>query len=90
MAYLMPDSVESSPTTELSWTQLIPDKERVSRVRITDPKDLKEVPAEEVPMTDANGKPRVKERRSSLLGNFQKHLRMSLKAVSDSPGQLSR
>lgn len=89
MAYLTPES-ESSTTADLSWTQLISDKPRATIVRIDEkPKDMN---PEEEKLNDSNEishKPR-RERRESLMGTFHRHLRMSLKAVSDSPGTLTR
>lgn len=88
MAYLTPES-ESSTTADLSWTQLITtDKPRPSIVRIDD-KPPKEMNPEEVQLNAGEGKPR-RERRESLMGTFHRHLRMSLKAVSESPGPLTR
>lgn len=90
MAYLTPES-ESSTTADLSWTQLITtDKPRPSIVRIDD-KPPKEINPDEVQLnsSDSSNRPR-RERRESLMGTFHRHLRMSLKAVSESPGPLTR
>lgn len=89
MAYLTPES-ESSTTADLSWTQLIPDKQRPTVVRISDDKP-KEMNPDEVQLNPSENlqKPR-RERRESLMGTFHRHLRMSLKAVSESPGPLTR
>lgn len=90
MAYLTPES-ESSTTADLSWTQLIAtDKPRPSIVRIDD-KPPKEINPEEVQLNsnETTNKPR-RERRESLMGTFHRHLRMSLKAVSEAPGPLTR
>jgi hypothetical protein len=93
MAYLTPES-ESSTTAELSWTQLIPDKPEklrpiIGRVTIDD-KPPKEMNPDEVQLnSDSSHIPR-RERRESLMGTFHRHLRMSLKAVSESPGPLTR
>lgn len=94
MAYLTPES-ESSTTADLSWTQLIAtDKPRPTIVRIDD-KPPKEMNPEEVQLnSNENTTHTRRERRESLihrhLGTFHRHLRMSLKAVSESPGPLSR
>jgi hypothetical protein len=92
MAFLTPES-ESSTTADLSWTQLITEKPpRPTIVRISDEKP-KEMNPEEVQLNTAEGGttqvPR-RERRESLMGTFHRHLRMSLKAVSESPGPLTR
>lgn len=91
MAYLTPDS-ESSPTTDLSWTQLITERQKPTIVRIDE--KPKEINPEEVQLngsneTTTNRRPQ-RERRESLIGTFNRHLRMSLKAVSESPGPLTR
>lgn len=89
MAYLTPES-ESSTTVDLSWTQLLADKPRPTIVRIDD-KPPKEMNPDEVQLnsTDNPLRPR-RERRESLMGTFHRHLRQSLKAVSESPGPLTR
>lgn len=89
MAYLTPES-ESSNNADLSWTQLITDKPRPTIVRISDDKP-KEMNPDEVQLNPSENlqKPR-RERRESLMGTFHRHLRMSLKAVSESPGPLTR
>lgn len=92
MAYLTPES-ESSTTADLSWTQLItpPDKPRATIVRISDDKP-KEMNPDEVQLnnnTNENSH-RPRQRRESLMGTFHRHLRQSLKAVSESPGPLTR
>lgn len=88
MAYLTPES-ESSTTADLSWTQLISDKPRTTIVRIDDkPKEMN--PEEEKLNTNDTTNKTRRERRESLMGTFHRHLRMSLKAVSDSPGTLTR
>lgn len=87
MAYLTPES-ESSTTGDLSWTQLISDKPRATMVRIDD--KPKEINPEEVQLGSNVTRPR---RRESLMGQFHRHLgsvRMSLKAVSEGPGPLTR
>lgn len=87
MAYLTPES-ESSTTADLSWTQLLNDKSRPSIVRIDDkPKDMN---PEEVQLNSNESAHRPRVRRESLMGTFHRHLRMSLKAVSESPGPLTR
>lgn len=92
MAYLTPES-ESSPTTDdLSWTQLISERQRPTIVRIDD--KPKEMNPDEVQLNgsteNATRRPPQRERRESLIGTFNRHLRMSLKAVSESPGPLTR
>ncbi|XP_070492013.1 G protein-activated inward rectifier potassium channel 3-like isoform X2 [Chironomus tepperi] len=90
MAYLTPES-ESSPTTDLSWTQLITERQKPTIVRIDE--KPKEMNPEEVQLngnTNENGRRPPRERRESILGTFNRHLRMSLKAVSESPGPLTR
>lgn len=89
MAYLTPES-ESSPTTDNSWTQLITERQKPAIVRIDE--KPKEINPEEVQLNGSNetkGRPQ-RERRESLIGTFNRHLRMSLKAVSESPGPLTR
>lgn len=87
MAYLEPEC-ESSPTADLSWTQLIEEKPRPTIVRIDE--KPREIPEEiSINPTENGQKPR-RDRRESLMGTFHRHLRMSLKAVSDSSGQLTR
>lgn len=86
MAYLTPES-ESSTTADLSWTQLITEKPKTTIVRIDD--KPKEMNPEEVQLNPTEVKPR-RERRESLMGTFHRHLRQSLKAVSESNGPLTR
>lgn len=90
MAYLTPES-ESSTTADLSWTQLITDKpQRATIVRIDDkPKEMNPEEVQLNPNDGSTNKP-VRQRRESFMGNFHRHLRMSLKAVSESPGPLTR
>lgn len=91
MAYLTPES-ESSTTADLSWsTQLItpPEKPRITIVRISDDKP-KEMNPEEVQLNPSENPHRPRQRRESLMGTFHRHLRRSLKAVSESPGPLTR
>jgi hypothetical protein len=93
MAYLTPES-ESSPTTDLSWTQLITtaERKRPTIVRIDDqpkemnPEEMQLAPGAEV----GGGRRNERVRRESIIGTFNRHLRMSLKAVSESPGPLTR
>lgn len=91
MSYLTPES-ESSTTADLSWSQLItsPDKPRATIVRIDD--KPKEINPEEVALNNnsSDNSNRPRQRRESLMGTFHRHLRQSLKAVSESPGPLTR
>lgn len=90
MAYLTPES-ETSTTQDLSWTQLIPQNEKkTSVVRIEEkPKDsVKDQEEERLNGDEKN--PQQRRRRESLMGTFHRHLRQSLKAVSESPGPLAR
>jgi hypothetical protein len=89
MAYLTPES-ETSTTQDLSWTQLIPSTEKkTSVVRIEEkPKDIKDQDEERLNNDEKN--PQQRRRRESLMGTFHRHLRQSLKAVSESPGPLTR
>lgn len=94
MAYPLTPESECSPTNDLSWTQLLTDKPRSQKptiVRIDEkPKEMN--PEEEqlnVPSGE-NGRKIPRERRESLIGTFNRHLRQSLKAVSESPGPLTR
>jgi hypothetical protein len=91
MALLTTPESESSPTTDLSWTQLISDRQRPTIVRISEDKP-KEMNPEEVTLNGSSetGRRPQRERRESLIGTFNRHLRMSLKAVSESPGPLTR
>jgi hypothetical protein len=95
MAYPLTPESECSPTNDLSWTQLLTDKPKTLKptiVRIEEkPKELN--PEEEqlnVPSGGENGRRNQRERRESLIGTFNRHLRQSLKAVSESPGPLTR
>lgn len=88
MAYLNTPESESSPTTDLSWTQLIADKQRPTIVRIDD--KPKEINPEEVQLTATNNETAGRRRRESIIGTFNRHLRMSLKAVSEANGNLTR
>lgn len=94
MAYLTTPESEASPTTDLSWTQLLSDKSRAQKptiVRIDD--NPKEMNPEEQQLNGTNGESgrrNQRERRESIIGTFNRHLRMSLKAVSESPGPLTR
>lgn len=90
MAYLTPES-ESSTTADLSWTQLITTDKPPNRIVRIDDKPPKEMNPEEVQLNsnDNTTHPR-RERRESLMGTFHRHLRQSLKAVSESPGPLTR
>lgn len=88
MANLTPES-ESSATTDMAWMQLLPDnKPKPMIVRID------ETPTEMNPeVVQLNSTERTKNpprRRESLIGTFQRTMRMSLKAVSESSGPLSR
>lgn len=90
MAYLTPES-ETSTTADLSWTQLITpsDKPRPTIVRIDE--KPKEMNPEEVQLnSNETNSHRPRQRRESLMGTFHRHLRQSLKAVSESPGPLTR
>lgn len=74
--------VEKSDPNDLAWTKLIDNSNSPSGpVIVKMDEKLKESPQSE---TIPNG------RKSSLLGTFHRHLRMSLKAVSDSPGPITR
>jgi hypothetical protein len=89
MAYLTPES-ETSTTQDLSWTQLIPpvEKKKTSIVRIEEkPKDVEE---ERLNINGDEKNPPQRIRRESLMGTFHRHLRQSLKAVSESPGPFTR
>lgn len=86
MAYPTTPESECSPT-DLSWTQLLtePRTQKPTIVRIDE--RPKEMNPEEEQLNAANGetgKPTPRVRRESLIGTFNRHLRMSLKAVSDS------
>lgn len=88
MTHLTPES-ESSATTDLSWMQLLPDsKPKPMVVRIDEtPTAMNPEEAQLNPTDRTKSPPR---RRESLIGTFQRTMRMSLKAVSDSSGQLNR
>lgn len=93
MAYLTTPELEASPTTDLSWTQLLTDKPRTQKPTIVTFDKPKEVSPEEQQLNGAsgeNGRRPPRERRESIIGTFNRHLRMSLKAVSESPGPLTR
>lgn len=94
MDYLTPESDTSTIQDLPSWTQLIPqtEKQRPSILKIVDDSKSKDVKEEEERLNIANiddksNPPRV--RRESLMGTFHRHLRQSLKAVSE-PGPLAR
>lgn len=73
---------KSDNQDDLAWTKLIDNSNLSSGPVIVKMDDkLKDSPQSE---TIPNG------RKSSLLGTFHRHLRMSLKAVSDSPGPITR
>lgn len=91
MAFLTtPDSETTSPTNDLSWTQLLTDKPRTQKpsiVRIDDkPKEMNPEEQQLNGTNGENGRRVPRERRESIIGTFNRHLRMSLKAVSESPG----
>lgn len=94
MAYLTTPESEASPTTDLSWTQLLTDKPKKLRPTIVRIEEMpKEVNPEEQQLNGTkgeNGRRIPRERRESMIGTFNRHLRMSLKAVSESPGPLTR
>lgn len=93
MAYLTPES-EASPTTDLSWTQLLTEKPKIKTptiVRIDEkPKEMNPEEQQLNGTNGENGRRPPRERRESIIGTFNRHLRMSLKAVSESPGPLTR
>lgn len=93
MDYPTPESDISTSADPPSWTQLIPDSERkhVSILKQDDCCKIKDLKEEEEKLTVANddksNPPRI--RRESLMGTFHRHLRQSLKAVSE-PGPFAR
>lgn len=72
-----------SPSGDLSWTKLLDGSASPGSiiVKIDDqqPKEVAQTP-----------EPDLNRRRESILGTFHRQLRMSLKAVSESPGPLTR
>lgn len=93
MDYPTPESDTSTTLDPPSWTQLIPDAERqrASILKKDDCSKIKDLKEEEEKLNVANddksNTPRI--RRESLMGTFHRHLRQSLKAVSE-PGPLAR
>lgn len=73
-----------SPSGDLSWTKLLDGSASPGSiiVKIDDqqPKEVAQTPDPEL----------NNRRRESILGTFHRQLRMSLKAVSESPGPLTR
>ena len=74
---------DSSPTADLSWSQLITDKPK-STVRIDD--QIQEINPD-VATTTVNGR---RVRRESIIGQFNRHVRRSIKSIQDTPGQINR
>lgn len=73
-----------SQSCDLSWTKLIDGPASPGSIIVKiDEQPIKD-PAI-VPDPDVNNR-----RRESILGTFHRQLRMSLKAVSESPGPLTR
>lgn len=93
MDFPTPES-DTSTTQDLpSWTQLIPpsERQRPSILKMDTDSKIKDVKEEEERLNVANDEksipPRI--RRESLMGTFHRHLRQSLKAVSE-PGPFAR
>lgn len=74
---------DSSPTADLSWSQLITEKPKAS-VRIDD--QIKEINPD-IDSTNAKG---IRVRRESIIGQFNRHVRRSIKSIQDTPGQINR
>lgn len=73
-----------SPSGDLSWTKLLDGSASPGSIIVKiDDQQPKEVA--QTPDPDLNNR-----RRESILGTFHRQLRMSLKAVSESPGPLTR
>lgn len=73
--------VEEDVTREdMAWTKLIESPSAAVIIKVED------TPKESPTSSD----PPISERKSSLFGTFHRHLRMSLKAVTDSPGPMTR
>uniref|UniRef100_A0A336LU29 CSON004674 protein n=1 Tax=Culicoides sonorensis TaxID=179676 RepID=A0A336LU29_CULSO len=74
-----------SPSGDLSWTKLLDGSASPGSiiVKIDDQQPVKETA--QIPDPELNNR-----RRESILGTFHRQLRMSLKAVSESPGPLTR
>lgn len=65
---------------DMVWTKLIESPSAAVIIKI------EETPKE----SPASSDPPIGERKQSLFSTFHRHLRMSLKAVSDSPGPMTR
>lgn len=74
---------DESPTADLSWSQLITEKPKAS-VRIDD--QIKEINPD-IDSTNAKGR---RVRRESIIGQFNRHVRRSIKSIQDTPGQINR
>lgn len=73
-----------SPSGDLSWTKLLDGSTSPGSIIVKiDDQQPKEIA--QTPDPDLNNR-----RRESILGTFHRQLRMSLKAVSESPGPLTR
>ncbi|CAO1412953.1 unnamed protein product [Diamesa tonsa] len=74
---------DSSPTADLSWAQLITEKPKAT-VRIDE--QIKEINPD-IDSTNAKGR---RVRRESIIGQFNRHVRRSIKSIQDTPGQINR
>ncbi|CAO1387141.1 unnamed protein product [Diamesa hyperborea] len=72
-----------SPTADLSWVQLITEKPKAT-VRIDE--QIKEINPD-IDSTNAKGR---RVRRESIIGQFNRHVRRSIKSIQDTPGQINR
>ncbi|CAO1407033.1 unnamed protein product, partial [Diamesa serratosioi] len=80
---------DSSPTADLSWSQLITEKPKPkSTVRIRIDDQIKEINPDETPTNVEFTGRRV--RRESFIGQFNRHVRRSIKSIQDTPGQINR
>jgi hypothetical protein len=76
------DEPTESPTADLAWTKLI--NEQSSPGHLVKTEETPTVPHESPTSSDPP------KRRESVFGTFHRQLRMSLKAVSETPGPLTR
>ncbi|XP_055857234.1 G protein-activated inward rectifier potassium channel 3 isoform X2 [Episyrphus balteatus] len=73
--------------SEQAWTKLLDDKDTNGAVIVKNTNDTDSSNPKESPLSMDPPQTKSKE---SILGTFHRHLRMSLKAVSESPGPITR
>lgn len=92
MAYALTPESKCSPSSDISWTHLLSElpKGEAQTIAIVDVNKKDDVPEDEILNLANNIGENQLDRRESLMGTFNRHLRMSFKAVSESPGPLTR